>query len=102
MATAVRDELERLVRERDVFRGAVLSFDVNEHHGNRMVSFLPRPELGRADVILPDGVLDAIERHVVRSPADTARLLAHGQHLKRGLLLHGPPGPGRRTRSATW
>ena len=94
-ATAVRDEVERLVREHDVFRGAVLSFDVNEHHGNQLVSFVPRPEMRREDVVLPDGVLDAVERHVLRAAGDTARLLEHGQHLKRGLLLHGPPGTGK-------
>ncbi len=94
-ATAVRDEVERLVRAHDVFRGAVLSFDVNEHHGNELISFLPRPELEREDVVLPDGLLDAIERHVVRVAAATDRLVVHGQHLKRGLLLHGPPGPGK-------
>ena len=94
-ATIVRDEVERLAREHDVFRGAVLSFDVNEHRGNEMVSFLPRAELHRDDVVLPDGVLDAIEDHVVRSVEHTARLTELGQHLKRGLLLHGPPGTGK-------
>jgi hypothetical protein len=99
-ATAVRDEAERLVRDHDVFRGAVLSFDINEHQGNQLVSFVPRPEMRREDVVLPDGVLDAIERHVVRAAGDTARLLEHGQHLKRGLLLHGP-APGRPTPCGT-
>ena len=95
VATAVRDEVERLARQRDVLRGAVLFFDVNEHRGNEMVSFLPRPELAVEDVVLPAGVLDAIERHVVRPAEHTARLTELGQHLKRGLLLHGPPGTGK-------
>jgi ATPase family associated with various cellular activities (AAA) len=41
--------------------------------------------------VLPDGILDTIERHVVSIADHSARLLAAGQHLKRGLLLHGPP-----------
>lgn len=94
-ATAVRDEVLRRVREHDVFRGQVLSFDVNEHHGNQVVSFLPRVPLGRDDVVLPDGVLDTIEEHVVRSAAMNAELSRLGQHLKRGLLLYGPPGTGK-------
>lgn len=94
-AAAVRDEIEALTREHDAFRGQVLSFGVSEHRGNQLLTFLPRPSLTAADVILPEGVLDSIERHVVRSAAQTEALRAHGQHLKRGLLLYGPPGTGK-------
>ncbi|MGH3766086.1 MAG: AAA family ATPase [Pseudonocardiaceae bacterium] len=94
-ATAVNAEVERLMRIHDVFRSQVLSFDMSEHRGNEMVSFLPRPRLSADDVVLPDGVLAAIERHVVRPAAVSELLTAHGQHLKRGLLLHGPPGTGK-------
>ena len=94
-ATTVRDEVERLASVHDVYRGAVLTFDVNEHFGNELVSFLPRPDVDSADVVLPEGVLESVERHVVRSSAQTERLLAAGQHLKRGVLLHGAPGTGK-------
>jgi hypothetical protein len=94
-ATAVRDGIERLMREHDVLHGQVLAFGVSENRGNQMLTFLPRPKLSAADVVLPDGVLDAIERHVVSVADQSARLLAAGQHLKRGLLLHGPPGAGK-------
>jgi hypothetical protein len=94
-ATAVRDEVERLMRQHDVFRGAILQFDVNDRRGNEMVSFMDRPELTAADVVLPAGVLESLERHVVRGSAHNARLIALGQHLKRGLLLYGPPGTGK-------
>jgi ATPase family associated with various cellular activities (AAA) len=94
-AAAVREELLRLTRAHDVFRGQVLSFGMSEHRGNRLLTFLPRPELRADQVVLADGVLASIERHVVRSAAQTEALRERGQHLKRGLLLYGPPGTGK-------
>lgn len=95
VAAVVREEIEVLVRERDVFRGKVLSFGASEHRGNQLLTFLPRPTLRASDVVLPDGVLASIERHVVRTGEQTAALRDYGQHLKRGLLLYGPPGTGK-------
>lgn len=94
-ATAVRDRIERLMRTNDVLRGKVLAFGTSEHRGNELLTFLPRPHLTDSEVVLPDGVLNTIERHVVSIADHTERLLAAGQHLKRGLLLHGPPGTGK-------
>ncbi|QFZ22442.1 AAA family ATPase [Saccharothrix syringae] len=94
-AREVGAEVERLMREHDAFRRKVLSFGVSEHRGNELLSFLPRPTLDAADVVLPDGVLESIEQHVVGIAEHADRLLAAGQHLKRGLLLHGPPGTGK-------
>ncbi|HEX4701808.1 MAG TPA: ATP-binding protein [Pseudonocardiaceae bacterium] len=94
-ATATRDEVERLMRRHDAFRGAILQFDVSDQRGNELISFLPRPELTAAQVVLPAGVLETLERHVVRGAEYNARLVALGQHLKRGLLLYGPPGTGK-------
>lgn len=94
-ATAARQEIERLMREHDVFRGQILTFGVSEHRGNSLVTFLPRPSMEAAEVVLPEGVLETIERHVVGIAQHTEALLARGQHLKRGLLLHGPPGTGK-------
>ncbi|MCK2218111.1 ATP-binding protein [Actinomadura sp. ATCC 31491] len=94
-ATAVREEVERLTRREDVLRGQILTFGVSEHRGNSLVTFLPRPSLDPEQVILPEGVLDTVERHVVGIGRHAAALVARGQHLKRGLLLHGPPGTGK-------
>ncbi|WP_433274322.1 AAA family ATPase [Actinosynnema sp. CS-041913] len=94
-ARAVGGEVERLMRLHDVFRRQVLAFGVSEHRGNELVTFQPRPVLDADDVVLPDGVLDAVERHVVGIAEHSERLLAAGRHLKRGLLLHGPPGTGK-------
>jgi hypothetical protein len=94
-ATVVRDRVERLMAEHDVLRGQVLAFGTSENRGNDLLTFLPRPALGGEEVVLPDGVLEAIERHTVGIARHGERLLAAGQHLKRGLLLHGPPGTGK-------
>jgi ATP-dependent 26S proteasome regulatory subunit len=57
--------------------------------------FERRATLDRSDLILPDQVLEAIEQQVIGVAAHRERLLASGQHLKRGLLLHGAPGTGK-------
>jgi ATP-dependent 26S proteasome regulatory subunit len=46
-------------------------------------------------VILPPAVLDGIERHVLGVARHASRLIASGQHLRRGLLLYGAPGTGK-------
>jgi hypothetical protein len=94
-ASAARTEISRLSAEHNVFRGQVLSFTESEHHGNELVSFLPRITLTAADVVLPDGVLESIERHAAGLGGLSAELRELGQHLKRGLLLYGPPGTGK-------
>ena len=46
-------------------------------------------------MILPAQVLDGIERQVLGIARHGRWLLASGQHLKRGVLLHGAPGTGK-------
>jgi ATPase family associated with various cellular activities (AAA) len=94
-ATAVRERVEALMREHDVFRGQVLTFGFSEFRGNQLVTFQPRPALTADQVVLPDGVLEVVERHVVLAADRAERLRRARQHLKRGLLLHGPPGTGK-------
>ncbi|HLH85132.1 MAG TPA: ATP-binding protein [Trebonia sp.] len=94
-ASATRTEIGRLSAERNVFRGQVLSFAQSEHHGNELVSFLPRIPLAAGEVVLPAGVLESIERHVAGVGRLSGELRDAGQHLKRGLLLYGPPGTGK-------
>lgn len=94
-ATEVRERIGRLMREHDVFRGQILSFGYSEYRGNELVRFQPRPSLGADEVVLPAGVLAAVEQHVVLAGSRAEKLREAGQHLKRGLLLHGPPGTGK-------
>jgi ATP-dependent 26S proteasome regulatory subunit len=53
------------------------------------------PVVDRRSIVLPEGVLERVERHVVTAAAHAGRLRRAGRHLKRGLLLHGPPGTGK-------
>ena len=89
-------EVRRMTLEHNVFRGQVLSFD-GEMFGPRsdLMTFHGRPRLDRSALVLPDGVVETIERQVVGVGRHRGRLLASGQHLKRGLLLYGPPGTGK-------
>jgi ATP-dependent 26S proteasome regulatory subunit len=65
------------------------------HVGLGPITFLRRPELARDHVILPEASLEAIEREVFDVATYRERLRASGQHVKRGVLLWGPPGTGK-------
>src|SRR6185369_11375012 len=92
----VIDDIRRLTVEHNVFRGHVIEFG-SEVFGHRRAPFhfVDRPRIDREHVILPPEVLGGIERQVIGVARHAGRLLASGQHLKRGVLLHGAPGTGK-------
>ena len=96
-APDVVDQVRRLALEHNVFRGHVISFgdEVFSHHGGALLSFVDRPHVERDQVILPPAVLAGIERQVLGVARHASRLLASGQHLRRGVLLYGVPGTGK-------
>lgn len=83
--------------ERNVFRGQVLSFGGGDMFdpGQTLLTFHPRPTMDASRLVLPAATVAAVERQVAGVAAHKERLLAAGQHLKRGLLLYGPPGVGK-------
>jgi hypothetical protein len=90
--------ITELMTEHSVLRGQVISFQADhfEHHDpGSTLRFLERPDVTADQVILPDGVLERVSRHVVGIGARREALAAAGQHLKRGVLLYGPPGTGK-------
>ena len=89
-------ELRELMVRLSVLRGQVLALTGNEYsNGAAGASFLVRPTVGADDIVLAEGTLERITRHVVGIGDHRARLVAAGQHLKRGVLLYGPPGTGK-------
>jgi hypothetical protein len=95
-AAEIAATIRRLTLEHNVFRGQVISFG-QDMFGERsaVLQFHDRPTISAADVILPEETLAMIRRQVVGVAEHRERLLAARQHLKRGLLLYGPPGVGK-------
>jgi ATPase family associated with various cellular activities (AAA) len=93
--SVLREVRERMTRL-SVLRGKVLSFTDSEFgHGGAGMTFLPRPDVGEHQIVLAEGVLASVLRHVVGVGEHRDRLVEAGQHLKRGVLFYGPPGTGK-------
>jgi ATP-dependent 26S proteasome regulatory subunit len=92
-AEAFIADLRALIEEHDVFRGQVITIE-SSPQGTQLV-FVERPEMAVAELVLPDGVIERVERHLVGPSVHRDKLLAMGRHLSRGLLLWGPPGTGK-------
>jgi hypothetical protein len=90
-------DIRRLIVELNVFRGKVVAFGESHvgHRGVGPVVFLPRPRLERDRLVMAPGVLESVEREVFGIARHREQLRAAGQHVKRGLLMHGPPGTGK-------
>src|SRR3954470_10765515 len=93
-AAAFIGALRELMREHNVYRGRVLALG-QSHFGDTSVVVDDLPPVERDRIILPDGVLERIERQTIEFSRQSERLRDAGRHLKRGLLLHGPPGTGK-------
>jgi hypothetical protein len=96
-------EIRALMREQNVYRGKVLALRAENEmmDGGVVVEFPAIEPVRRDQIVLPEGVLDVIELHTVEFARHAQTLRSRGQHLRRGLLLHGPPGTGK-TLSATY
>ncbi len=94
VAQEVLRELDGLRHDLNVYRGQVLELRAGPR-GGLEVAFPVLPPTGREDVVLPEAVLRRVERHTVDIAERRQALRDAGQHLKRGLLLHGPPGTGK-------
>ena len=83
-------ELDQLRGHLNVYRGHLLDVSLAPM-GQVVLTFAGPPGLTRDDVVLPAATLDRVERHALGVAEHRQALLGVGQHLKRGLLLYGPP-----------
>jgi ATPase family associated with various cellular activities (AAA) len=89
-AEKVLERVRREMRTRNIYKGQAIAVD-----GDHKLRFYSIPPVAREDLILPDEIIETIERNTIAFSAQAPRLLAAGRHLRRGLLLHGPPGTGK-------
>lgn len=95
-AAEVAAAVRQATLDRNVFRGQVLSFGQEVFgHGQTLLQFHRRPTMTAEQLVLSPETLAEVRRQVVDVARHKERLLAAGQHLKRGLLLYGPPGVGK-------
>jgi hypothetical protein len=96
-AEAVVAELWQLMAEHNVYRGRVLELRERHFHDDEGAPLTVRtlPAIAREQIVLPAGVLERIERTTFGMSRHAERLRASGRHMRRGLLLHGPPGVGK-------
>jgi hypothetical protein len=96
-------EIRRLMREHNVFREKVIALSGGQGPTGMQISvtFPGHRGVTREQIVLPDGLLERVERSTVEFDRHAASLRARGHHMRRGLLLHGPPGTGK-TLTATY
>ena len=89
--------LRDLALEHNVYRGQVVSFGraMFGYHQSSILRFHHRERLPAGELILPRETFEDVRRQVVGVARHRDALRAAGQHLKRGLLLYGPPGVGK-------
>ncbi len=98
-AEAFIKEIQKLVGKHNVYRGKLLSIERKEGtpgaSGGTGLRFHTFPTVSREQIILPEGLIQRIERQTVDVGKYSESLKRAGRKLKRGLLLHGKPGTGK-------
>ena len=97
LCTQVFEAIERRVSAQSCYRGRVLSLEQGyawSGHAQR-IQIHDLANVERADLILPESTLNAIERNILGFAKQRAKLRELGLSTQKGLLFHGPPGTGK-------
>jgi hypothetical protein len=99
IAEELMNAIQLLIQRNNVYRGKILSIAKNEAQkvgtGGTGIQFHSLPPVTRDKIILPDGLIQRIERQTVEAAKYSEALLKARRKLKRGMLLHGKPGTGK-------
>lgn len=90
--------IETAVANGRSYRGKVLSLEGSETFRGTAANSLTvhfRTPVEEHELILPDAVKHALDRHIIRFAAERGALKALGQSGRKGVLLYGPPGTGK-------
>ena len=94
VAEAALREVEELIAAHNAYRGRILVLS-GSPWGGIGVEVQRLPAIKREQIVLPQDIIDRIERHTLAFSEHADQLRAAGRHLKRGLLLYGVPGTGK-------
>lgn len=93
--TRVINELLALGGANSVYRGQMLEVTTAERTKERTIRVSERPNVPAERIILPNDVLDVLQRSVAGRLKHHRLLARHGHSTKAGVLLHGAPGTGK-------
>ncbi|MCA9185003.1 MAG: ATP-binding protein [Pirellulaceae bacterium] len=94
VAESLLRHLANVARTGEAYRGRVFSLELGSDRTLR-AKFHSLPQINPDSIILPERLLERIERHTIDFSRRAARLRQSGCRLKRGLLLHGSSGTGK-------
>jgi AAA+ superfamily predicted ATPase/ATP-dependent Clp protease adapter protein ClpS len=95
---AMLEAIETAVALGRSYRGKVLSLEASETYRGMAANALTvhfRTPVAEHELVLPEVVREALQRHVIRFAAERRALRALGQSGRKGVLLYGPPGTGK-------
>jgi hypothetical protein len=96
LARDTLDGLRETMVRLSVYRGKTITLKpAGPGCGGHTIEFVSLDAPAREQIILPEGLLELIERNAFGVRVHRERLLAAGRHLRRGLLFHGKPGTGK-------
>ncbi len=101
---AAQAALDRVLSEaakRNVYRGQVLVVEqagyapTGDGERDFQIQFHDMPTVARDEIILPEEVLQVVERNVIGLLTHADTLRRAGRSTRHGVLFHGPPGVGK-------